>query len=129
MRLSLLSFVLLALAGLLFHSQVQAQQTTRRAAAKPKAANGYHRTSNTKAKPRSGAYARYDRSGRRNEDDMKLAPGLRLNMPSPPTTDYMGRPLKKKAPKVASISATSMSSEVMTPTKAAPAPSKKTRKR
>jgi hypothetical protein len=45
---------------------------------------------------RSGAYARYDRSARRDEENLKLAPGMRLNMPSPPTTDYMGRPLKKK---------------------------------
>ncbi|MBC8083085.1 MAG: hypothetical protein H7Z21_07725 [Hymenobacter sp.] len=120
MRFPLLSVVLLILAGLLFAAQAQAQQSIHPAAPK-KTTNGYHRTSNTKAKPRTGAHARYDRSGRRNEEDMKLAPGLRLNMPSPPTTDYMGRPLKKKAPKVASTSATSMSSEKTTPTKAIPA--------
>ncbi len=59
----------------------------------------YHRTSNPRARARAGAYARYDRSGRRDEENLKLAPGLRLNMPSPPTTDYMGRPLKKKPAK------------------------------
>lgn len=128
MRSSLLLCVSLAFAGLLIAAPVQAQQTTRSSGTK-KSANGYHRTTNTKARPRAGAYARYDRSGRRNEDDMKLAPGLRLNMPSPPTTDYMGRPLKKKAPKVAATSATSMSSERTAPTKAAPATTKKARKR
>lgn len=127
MRLSLLLCVFLAFAGLMMTSPSQAQQTTR--SGTKKSANGYHRTSNTKAKPRAGAYARYDRSGRRNEDDMKLAPGLRLNMPSPPTTDYMGRPLKKKAPKVTATSATSMSSERTMPTKAAPATTPKSRKR
>ena len=75
--------------------------TTRRGVA-----NGYHHTTNVRARPRAGAYARYDRSKRRNEEDLKLAPGLRLNMPSPPTTDYMGRPLKKKAP--AATGATSL---------------------
>lgn len=127
MRLTLLSLLLLAFAGLLLNPAAQAQQTTR-SSAKAKAANGYHRTSNVKARPRAGAYARYDRSGRRNEDDLKLAPGLRLNMPSPPTTDYMGRPLKKKAPKVAATSATSMSSEAVAPTKSVPAV-KKARKK
>ncbi|HEX8429290.1 hypothetical protein [Hymenobacter sp.] len=125
MRLSPFLCVFLAFASLLLASPIQAQQTT--GAKKP--ANGYHRTSNTKAKARAGAYARYDRSGRRNEEDMKLAPGLRLNMPSPPTTDYMGRPLKKKAPKVAATSATSMSSERAIPIKATPAATKKARKR
>lgn len=127
MRSSLLLRVFLVVASLMIASPSQAQQATR--SGTKKSANGYHRTSNTKAKPRAGAYARYDRSGRRNEDDMKLAPGLRLNMPSPPTTDYMGRPLKKKAPKVAATSATSMSSERTTPTKASPATTSKSRKR
>lgn len=127
MRSSLLLRVFLVVASLMIASPSQAQQATR--SGTKKSANGYHRTSNTKARPRAGAYARYDRSGRRNEDDMKLAPGLRLNMPSPPTTDYMGRPLKKKAPKVAATSATSMSSERTTPTKAAPATTSKSRKR
>ncbi|WP_375435727.1 hypothetical protein [uncultured Hymenobacter sp.] len=123
MRLSLLLSVFLAFVSLLGASSSKAQQTTRSSGTK-KSANGYHRTSNTKAKARAGAYARYDRSGRRNEDDMKLAPGLRLNMPSPPTTDYMGRPLKKKAPKVAATSATSISSERVAPTKAVPTTTK-----
>lgn len=99
MRFSALFFSLLALVT----APILAQQTRR-------AANGYHHTRNAKAKARSGAYARYDRSGRRNEDDLKLAPGLRLNMPSPPTTDYMGRPLKKKAPVVAT-GATSLTAD------------------
>jgi hypothetical protein len=67
----------------------------------------------SKAKPnraRSGAYARYDRTGRRNEEDMRLAPGLRINMPSPPTTDYMGRPLKKKVAKPAASANSTFSS-------------------
>ncbi|MCA8833109.1 hypothetical protein [Hymenobacter pini] len=62
----------------------------------------YHRTSNPRNRARAGAYARYDRSNRRDEENMKLAPGFRLNMPSPPTTDYMGRPLKKKPAKTSS---------------------------
>jgi len=99
MRFTLLLLALFALAG----SPVGAQQVRH-------TANGYHHTRNTKAKARSGAYARYDRSGRRNEDNLKLAPGLRLNMPSPPTTDYMGRPLKKKAAP-ATAGATSLSAE------------------
>lgn len=123
MRLFSFSGLLLALLSVFCVAETQAQKVTRPTGTK-KAANGYHRTSNTKAKARSGAYARYDRSGRRNEDDMKLAPGLRLNMPSPPTTDYMGRPLKKKAPKVAATSATSMSSEKTAPTKSVPAATK-----
>ncbi|QJX46452.1 hypothetical protein HMJ29_05675 [Hymenobacter taeanensis] len=76
---------------------------------------------------RSGAYARYDRSGRRDEENLKLAPGMRLNMPSPPTTDYMGRPLKKK-PARPSTSTTTLSAGTTpaTPVKAA-APAKKRR--
>jgi hypothetical protein len=97
MRFFLLLLSFLALAA----SPVLAQKTRR-------TANGYHHTTNVKAKARSGAYARYDRSNRRHEENLKLAPGLRLNMPSPPTTDYMGRPLKKKTAPVAS-GATSLS--------------------
>ena len=83
MRFFPLLGLLLVLMSVLSVAEAQAQKVARPTGTK-KAANGYHRTSNTKAKARSGAYARYDRSGRRNEDDMKLAPGLRLNMPSPP---------------------------------------------
>lgn len=111
MRISSLVAGLLAVAGtLLLTTQAQAQRTTRPAGPK-KAANGYHRTSNTRTKARAGAYARYDRSNRRDEENLKLAPGLRLNMPSPPTTDYMGRPLKKKAPAPKTTGASSISSE------------------
>ncbi|OUJ75949.1 hypothetical protein [Hymenobacter crusticola] len=116
-----LSFLFLAFAALVGAPAV-AQQVRR-------TANGYHHTRNTKAKARSGAYARYDRSARRNEDNLKLAPGLRLNMPSPPTTDYMGRPLKKKAAP-ATAGATSLSAE-KSPAKAsstaAPATKRRTR--
>ncbi|GAA3998451.1 hypothetical protein GCM10022408_06580 [Hymenobacter fastidiosus] len=83
-------------------------------------AQAQRRTS--KAKPnraRSGAYSRYDRTGRRNEADMRLAPGMRINMPSPPTTDYMGRPLKKKVPKPTSANSTLTSGQT------APAPTNK----
>jgi hypothetical protein len=114
MRFSLLLLSMLVLTA----SSVLAQQTRR-------AANGYHHTKNTKAKARSGAYARYDRSGRRNEDNLKLAPGLRLNMPSPPTTDYMGRPLKKKTAPVAA-GATSLSADKSV--KAATKPTKSTKR-
>ncbi|MBW3131212.1 hypothetical protein [Hymenobacter profundi] len=92
-----------------------AQQAKTKVKTKQPTANGYHRTSNTKAKARSGAYSRYDRSNRRDEENLKLAPGLRLNMPSPPTTDYMGRPLKKKPANVAAAGATSLSTEKTTP--------------
>lgn len=105
---------------LLGSAPVLAQKTTKR---RP-TANGYHHTTNVKAKPRSGAYSRYDRSGRRDEENLKLAPGLRLNMPSPPTTDYMGRPLKKKAPATARSGATTL-----TPDKQPAAPAATTRKR
>ncbi|WP_324674693.1 hypothetical protein [Hymenobacter sp. GOD-10R] len=112
MRLPLLLVSMLVLTA----SSVLAQQTRR-------TANGYHHTQNAKAKARSGAYARYDRSGRRNEDNLKLAPGLRLNMPSPPTTDYMGRPLKKKTAPVAtgatSLSANQSAKAATKPTKSA----------
>ncbi|TGD81687.1 hypothetical protein [Hymenobacter wooponensis] len=73
---------------------------------------------------RSGAYARYDRSARRDEENLKLAPGMRLNMPSPPTTDYMGRPLKKKPARPSTT--TNTFSAGATPPKAA-APAKKRR--
>jgi hypothetical protein len=67
----------------------------------------YHGTITARTKARAGAYARYSRSNRHNEENLKLAPGFRLNMPSPPTTDYMGRPLKKKPakPRATTISA------------------------
>ena len=103
---SLLSLVL----GLLLLGTSAAAQTTKRPAAPARRANGYHHTTNARAKARTGAYSRYDRSKRRNEEDLKLAPGLRLNMPSPPTTDYMGRPLKKKTPAPAAAGATSLES-------------------
>ena len=93
------SFLYLVLGLLLLSTSAMAQTTKRPAPARR--ANGYHHTTNTRAKARAGAYSRYDRSQRRNEENLKLAPGLRLNMPSPPTTDYMGRPLKKKAPAAA----------------------------
>ncbi|AIZ62547.1 hypothetical protein PK28_00495 [Hymenobacter sp. DG25B] len=70
----------------------------------------YHRSSSTHPKPRAGAYSRYDASKRRGEEHLQLAPGMRLNMPSPPTTDYMGRPLKKKPAKPVS-GASSLSSK------------------
>lgn len=94
MNIRLLPTVLLGIALGLAHlpAQAQTKATTRTKAA-------YHRTTATRSKARAGAYARYDRSGRRDEENLKLAPGLRLNMPSPPTTDYMGRPLKKKPAK------------------------------
>ena len=121
MRVSFLVVAGLAVIGsLLSCAEVRAQQVTRPKGPK-KAASGYHRTSNTKAKARSGAYARHDRSKRRDEENLKLAPGLRLNMPSPPTTDYMGRPLKKKAKPVAA-GASSISSEKATST---PKPARK----
>jgi hypothetical protein len=101
----------------------QAQTTTTKkttTTTKKTTANGYHRTSNVRAKPRAGAYSRYDRSGRRNEENLKLAPGVRLNMPSPPTTDYMGRPLKKKTVAKATSTSSTISSEPV-PAKKAPA--------
>jgi hypothetical protein len=70
----------------------------------------YHRSSSTHPKPRAGAYSRHDASKRRGEEHLQLAPGMRLNMPSPPTTDYMGRPLKKKPAKPVS-GASSLSSK------------------
>lgn len=105
---------------MLLAAPAEAQQT-RRPAAKP-AAKGYHNTRNPRAKARSGAYARYDRSNRRDEENLRLAPGMRLNMPAPPTTDYMGRPLKKKTPaKPATAGNTSLSSSAGT----SPAPAAK----
>lgn len=102
MKNRLLPFVLLAVAWLVADVLAAAQQT--KPTARTKAA--YHRTTGVRTKARSGAYARYDRSTRRDEENLKLAPGLRLNMPSPPTTDYMGRPLKKTAKKPAGSSTT-----------------------
>jgi hypothetical protein len=87
-------------------------------------------TKRTYNRARSGAYARYDRSGRRDEENLKLAPGMRLNMPSPPTTDYMGRPLKKKPAKPAATTATSTTTTLSAgeaPVKAAPKPTKRRR--
>ena len=97
------SILLLLTGGLLLATEAGAQ--TRSSKARPNRA-------------RSGAYARYDRSGRRYEEDMRLAPGMRINMPSPPTTDYMGRPLKKKAAKPVSPNSTLNSGP------AAPAPAR-----
>lgn len=85
-----------------------AQTAKRKAPARRATANGYHHTTNAKARAKAGAYSRYDRSGRHNEENLKLAPGLRLNMPSPPTTDYMGRPLKKKTPAPVATGASSL---------------------
>ncbi|MBC6991202.1 MULTISPECIES: hypothetical protein [Hymenobacter] len=93
----------------LSETQALAQQT------KTKVKGGYHGTSASGTRrARSGAYMAYNRANRRNEEDMKLAPGMRINMPAPPTTDYMGRPLKKKTKPV--LGATSISSEVPTKT-------------
>jgi len=123
MKISLLAAVVVGF--VLLAESAQAQTTTKKTTTTKQTANGYHRTSNAKAKPRSGAYARYDRSGRRNEENLKLAPGLRLNMPSPPTTDYMGRPLKKKPVAKATSSASTISSEPIPAKKAPVAPPKK----
>ncbi|RSK50884.1 hypothetical protein [Hymenobacter rigui] len=95
---------ILVLPALLWLGAADAARQTK-PAARTKAA--YHSTSNPRTKARAGAYARHDRSNRRDEENLRLAPGLRLNMPSPPTTDYMGRPLKKKPAKT--TSATTMS--------------------
>jgi hypothetical protein len=119
MKISLLAALVVAFLFVAESAQAQTTTTKKTTTTTKKTANGYHRTSNVRAKPRAGAYSRYDRSGRRDEENLKLAPGLRLNMPSPPTTDYMGRPLKKPAPKPASTSST-MSSEPV-PAKKAPA--------
>jgi len=103
------SYLYLSLGLLLLSTAPISAQTAKRTTTTKRAtANGYHHTTNTKAKARAGAYSRYDRSGRRNEEDMKLAPGMRLNMPSPPTTDYMGRPLKKKTPAPVATGASSL---------------------
>ncbi|MBC6606031.1 hypothetical protein H8B13_04295 [Hymenobacter sp. BT188] len=110
MKISLLAVVALVFLFVAEPAQAQTQTKKRTTTTTKKTTNGYHRTSNVRAKPRAGAYSRYDRSGRRNEETTKLAPGMRLNMPSPPTTDYMGRPLKKPVAKTASSSST-LSSE------------------
>ncbi|GAB3232041.1 hypothetical protein GCM10027346_18980 [Hymenobacter seoulensis] len=101
MKIRLLPFALVGITCLIIEAPLQAQT---KPAARTKAA--YNRTSTSRNKARAGAYSRYDRSGRRDEENLKLAPGLRLNMPSPPTTDYMGRPLKKKPAKPATGSST-----------------------
>lgn len=94
-------------------------------------ASALAQTKRTYNRARSGAYARYDRSGRRDEENLKLAPGMRLNMPSPPTTDYMGRPLKKKPAKpttaTTATSTTTTLSAGEAPAKAAPKPTKRRR--
>ncbi|UYZ62518.1 hypothetical protein [Hymenobacter weizhouensis] len=112
-----LRYIFLLLLWLLPTLALWAQQ--RRPTPRTKAA--YHRTSNSRARARAGAYARHDRSGRRDEENLKLAPGLRLNMPSPPTTDYMGRPLKKKSPRPAT-GASTISSGTETKQKTTPKP-------
>ncbi|UOQ78830.1 hypothetical protein MUN84_10015 [Hymenobacter sp. 5516J-16] len=86
MRTSLLPFLLVGLACLFTEAPTQAQT---KPATRTKAA--YQRTSSSRPRARAGAYARYDRSGRRDEENLKLAPGLRLNMPSPqPQTTWAG---------------------------------------
>lgn len=90
-------FLPLVLLGLTWVGTGAAGWAQAPAASRSKAA--YQRPAAARTKARAGAYARYDRSGRRDEENLKLAPGMRLNMPSPPTTDYMGRPLKKKPAK------------------------------
>lgn len=96
-------------------------------------ASALAQTKRTYNRARSGAYSRYDRSGRRDEENLKLAPGMRLNMPSPPTTDYMGRPLKKKparTPAAATAKPTSTTTTLSAgdaPAKAAPKPTKRRR--
>ncbi|GGG37504.1 hypothetical protein [Hymenobacter glacieicola] len=106
MRTSLLPFLLIGVICLFTETLAQAQT---KSATRAKAA--YQRTSSSRTKARAGAYARYDRSGRRDEENLKLAPGLRLNMPSPPTTDYMGRPLKKKPAKQPASGSSTISAE------------------
>ncbi|UOQ53749.1 hypothetical protein [Hymenobacter cellulosivorans] len=103
MRYPRLFFGLLSLACLLVASNAQGQT---------KRASGYHK----KATPaRSRAVARVSNSRRyTDEDRQRLAPGMRINMPTPPSTDYMGRPIKKKVAKPASTSST-ISSEKAAP--------------
>jgi hypothetical protein len=55
------------------------------------------------AQAQSGARSRNVKRGStaelaRAEQGHKLAPGVRMGAPLPLTTDYMGRPLKKKEP-------------------------------
>ncbi|MCB2376573.1 hypothetical protein LGH70_03205 [Hymenobacter sp. BT635] len=114
MRYPQLFFWLLSVALLLplFTAQAQTKRTS-----------GYHKTasaSRTRAVARTSNNRRYS-----DEDRQRLAPGMRINMPTPPSTDYMGRPIKKKTPKPASTSST-ISSGQTAPAPAAPA---KTRKR
>ncbi|PJJ53200.1 hypothetical protein [Hymenobacter chitinivorans] len=86
---------LLSLALLLSVASAQAQT---------KRASGYHK----KASPaRSRTVARVSNTRRYSDEDrQRLAPGMRINMPTPPSTDYMGRPIKKKVAKPASTSST-----------------------
>lgn len=94
--------------------------STGAASAQAKRASGYHK----KASPsRARTVARTSNSRRyTDEDRQRLAPGMRINMPTPPSTDYMGRPIKKKVAKPASTSST-ISSEKAAP----PAPVRKRR--
>ncbi|TGE15952.1 hypothetical protein [Hymenobacter elongatus] len=92
--------------------------------AQTKRASGYHK----KAAPaRSRAVARTATARRYSDEDrQRLAPGMRINMPTPPSTDYMGRPLKKKVAKPASTSST-ISSGQTPPAPPASAPGRKRR--
>ncbi|TGE27487.1 hypothetical protein [Hymenobacter metallicola] len=91
------------------------------AQAQTKRASGYHKKASAS---RSRAVARVSNSRRyTDEDRQRLAPGMRINMPTPPSTDYMGRPIKKKAPKPASTNST-ISAAKEAP---APAPARKRR--
>lgn len=99
----LLGFLALALLGPVAASQAQTKR-----------ASGYHKSA---APARARTVARATASRRyTDEDRQRLAPGMRINMPTPPSTDYMGRPIKKKVAKPASTNST------MSAAKAAPAP-------
>jgi hypothetical protein len=107
MRYPRLSFWLLGLVVLLPFFAAQAQT---------KRSSGYHKKASA---ARSRPVARVSSSRRyTDEDRQRLAPGMRINMATPPSTDYMGRPIKKKVAKPASTSST-ISSEKTAP--AAPA--------
>ncbi|MCB2406680.1 hypothetical protein [Hymenobacter lucidus] len=94
------------------------------AQAQTKRASGYHRSA---APARSRAVARTTASRRYSDEDrQRLAPGMRINMPTPPSTDYMGRPIKKKVAKPASTNST-MSAAKEAPAPAAPAATRKRR--
>ncbi|TGE21554.1 hypothetical protein E5K00_14825 [Hymenobacter aquaticus] len=88
------------------------------AQAQTKRASGYHKkasASRSRAVARTASNRRYS-----DEDRQRLAPGMRINMPTPPSTDYMGRPIKKKVAKPASTSST-ISSGQTAPAPATPA--------